>query len=64
VLDVLSLRADGFSCTVDVFRGGLGIQIAIFDFKKFDFISAVQFNIFGHQNPGSESGSGLRSVMD
>jgi hypothetical protein len=51
VLAVCSLmRAEGFSCSLDVLNGGIGISKLQF-LKK---ISAVNFfSIFVHQNPGS-----------
>ncbi len=48
-------RAEGFSCSLDIRYGGLGISKLQFLIKKgFKKISAVFFSsIFGHQNPGS-----------
>ncbi len=55
------LRAKGFSCSLCVLFGGLGItkyKIAVFLSKKYTIFSAVSFSIFSHQNPGFETGSG------
>jgi hypothetical protein len=58
--------SEGFSFSLDVLYGGLGISKMPFwskkDIKKF---SAVFFSlIFVHQNPGSGSGSGFPKVLD
>ncbi len=47
------MRAEGFSCTLDVLYGGLGIsKIEIFDHKKIiKKFSAVNFSNFGSSKP-------------
>ncbi len=52
------LRAEGFSCSLCVLYGGLGITIAIFIKKYPIFFSCKFFSSFGHQNPGFGTGSG------
>jgi hypothetical protein len=48
-------RAEGFSCILDVLYVGLEIK----NKKKKKKISSVIFlSVFGHKNPGSESGTG------
>jgi hypothetical protein len=44
------LRAEGFSCSLDVLYGGLGISC--------NFFSNELIQIFDHQNPGTRTGSG------
>ncbi len=52
------LRSEGFFCSLDVLYGSLEIGELKFFQKTFDFFSSVIFIfIFGHQNPGSRSGS-------
>ncbi len=54
VLDVF-LRVEGFSCSLDVLYGGLGISKLQFFFikKRVNKFVGCIFLIFGHQNPGS-----------
>ncbi len=55
------LRAEGFSCSLDVLYGGLAIssKLQILFKKETKKFSTVFFSsIFGHQNPGSRSISG------
>ena len=51
------MRAEGFSCSMDVLYGGLGIDKLHFFYQKnfIIFFSCKFFPIFGHQNPGSGS---------
>jgi hypothetical protein len=55
------LKAEGFSCRLDVLYEGLGMSIL--QFLKEKKSSGECFQIFGHQNPGSETGSGYGSVL-
>ncbi len=60
------LRAEGFSCSLGVLYGDLGISKLQF-WSKIDKFLAVFFSIFGHQNPGSgfnESGSTTLPIGD
>ncbi len=51
------LRAEGFSCSLDVLYKGLGISKLQFFLSKNGKNSIVFFSsIFGHQNPGSGTG--------
>jgi hypothetical protein len=43
VLDFLILRAEGFSCSLDVLHGGLGINLSATLFERKDFLSALKF---------------------
>ncbi len=53
------LRAEGFSCSLDVLYEGLGISKLQFLIKKRKKqIFPVFFSIFCHQNPGSRLGTG------
>jgi hypothetical protein len=58
------LRVEGFSCSLGVLYGGLGISKLQFLIKKIKIIfPAINFfSILGHQtlDPGSWSGSGIR----
>ena len=48
------LRVDGFSCSLDVLYGGLGIIKLLCFIKKYKFsFSCTFFTVFGHKNPGS-----------
>ncbi len=48
------LRAEGFSCSLDVFYGGLGIsKLKFLKEKKISFFQFENFSNFGQQNPGS-----------
>jgi hypothetical protein len=59
VLDVL--RAEGFSCSLGILYGGLGISILQLLIKKIKIkFPAVNF-YFRSSNPGSGSGSGIRN---
>jgi hypothetical protein len=49
------VRDEDFSCSLDVLYGGLGISKLQFEEKKYKFFSALNFPIFGHQDPGSGS---------
>jgi hypothetical protein len=53
-----SLRAESFSCSLDVLHGGLWIKKLLVLKIKLDFFSANFFTIFGLQNSRSGSGSG------
>jgi hypothetical protein len=58
------LRAEGLSCSLDVFCGGLGIRKLQFLIQKnrYHIFSAVNlFKIFGNQNPGSGSVFSLKA---
>jgi hypothetical protein len=58
------LRAEGFSCSLCVLYGGLGITKLQFFIKKCPiFFSCKLFSIFDHQNPGSRTGSGSGSAI-
>ncbi len=54
---MLSLRGEGFSCSLGVLYGGaLGISKLQFLIEKYKLFSAVNFfAVFGQQNPGSGS---------
>jgi hypothetical protein len=58
------LRAEGFSCSLDVISRGLRTstkkKIAIFDPKniQISFTAVNFFLVFAHQNPGFRTGSG------
>jgi hypothetical protein len=58
------LRADGFSCSLGVLYGGLGISKLQFFIKKIEikFPAIIFFSILGHQtlDPDSDPGSGSR----
>jgi hypothetical protein len=59
-----SLRAEGFSCSLCVLYGGLGITKLQFFSKKYPiFFSCKLFSIFYHQNPGFRTGSRSRSAI-
>jgi hypothetical protein len=50
------LRADCFSCSLDVLHAGLGISILQFLIKKVDIkknFCCKFFPVFAHRNPGS-----------
>ncbi len=48
------MRAEVFSCSLDVFYEGLGIsKLPIFDIKKKNLSAVNILATFGHQNPGS-----------
>jgi hypothetical protein len=53
------LRAEGFSCSLEVLHGDLGLSKLQFIIKKIShfFTEVNLFSIFGHQNPGSGFGS-------
>jgi hypothetical protein len=55
---IFSLRAEGFSCSLDVLYGGLGICKLQFLIKKIlNFFSSCKFfSIFIHRNPGIRTG--------
>jgi hypothetical protein len=55
------LRADGFSCSLGVLYGGLGISLLQFLIKKIEikFPAMIFFN-FRSSNPGSGSGIRIR----
>ncbi len=56
------LRDEDFFCSLDVLYGGLGISKLQFLIKKFLIFFSCKFcQIFGHENPGSASGSGSGS---
>jgi hypothetical protein len=58
------LRAEGFSCSLDVLYRGLEISTLQFLIKKILFFSAAFFiNFWSHQNPGSGTGSGSGDEM-
>jgi hypothetical protein len=60
---MFSFRAEGFSGTLDVLYGGLGI--ANFDQKIKTFSAVNIFSpIFGHQSLGSGSGSELTKNVE
>jgi hypothetical protein len=50
------LRAEGFTCSLGVLYGGIGIQVNCnFLFLKSQiFVAGHFFPFFGHRNPGSE----------
>ncbi len=52
------LRAEGFSSSLDLLYGGLGISKLQFLIKKIykNFQLYFLSSVFGHQNPGSVSG--------
>jgi hypothetical protein len=58
------LRAEGFSCSLGVLYGGLGISKLQFLIKKIEikFPTKIFFPILGHQtlDPDPGSGSGIR----
>ncbi len=62
------LRAEGFSCSLGVLSGGLGIRKLQFLIKKIEikFPAIHFFSILGHQtldlNPGS--GFAIRKMLD
>jgi hypothetical protein len=53
------LRVEGFFCNLNVLYGGIGISKLQFFIKKiFCFVFSCKFfSVFGHQSPGSRSGS-------
>jgi hypothetical protein len=54
---VVFFRAEGFSCSLDVLYGGLGISKLQCLIRKGRKIQLYFFSsVFGHQNPGSGSG--------
>jgi hypothetical protein len=54
-----ALRAEGFSCSLGVLYRVVGIKKnAIFNHKNIIFFQLNFSIIFGHQNPGSRTGSG------
>ncbi len=56
------LRAEGFSCSLGVLYGGLGISKLQFLIKKIKIkFPAVYFSNFRSSNPGSESGILIRN---
>jgi hypothetical protein len=63
------LWAEGFSCSLGVLYGGLGISKLQFLIKKMEikFPAKIFFSILGHRtldlDPGSESGTGSRSTF-
>jgi hypothetical protein len=58
------LRAEGFSCSLGILYGGLGISKLQFFIKKIEnkFTALNFFTILGHQilDPDPESGSAIR----
>jgi hypothetical protein len=56
------LRAEGFSCSLGVLYGGLGLSKLQFLIKKIEikFPAIILFPILGHQTPDPGSGSGIR----
>jgi hypothetical protein len=64
------LRAEGFSCSLGVLYGGLGISKLQFFVKKIEnkFPAIIFFSILGHQtldhDPDPESGSAIRKMPD
>jgi len=56
------LRAEGFSCSLGVLYGGLGISKLQFLIKKIKikFLVVIFFN-FRSSNPGSETGIRIRN---
>jgi hypothetical protein len=54
------LRAEGFSCSLGVLCGGLGISKLHFLIKKIEikYTAIIFFSILGHQTLDLESGSG------
>jgi hypothetical protein len=68
VLDVLFLRNEGYTCSLDFLYEGLEIgKLQILIKKKREKKFQLYFvSIFGHQNPGSlygsETGSGFESA--
>jgi hypothetical protein len=56
------LRAEGFSCSLDVLYGGRGISKLQFLIKEIEikFPAINFFPILGHQTPDPESGSAIR----
>jgi hypothetical protein len=56
------LRAEGFFCSLDVLRGGLGINKLHFFISKYDFFQLyVKLANLGHQIHGSGLGTGPQS---
>ncbi len=56
------LRADGFSCSLGVLYGGLGISKLQFFIKKIEIkFPAINFFNFRSSNPGSGSGIRIRN---
>jgi len=60
---MFSLRLEGFSCNLGVLDGALGKSNCNFFYQKYEFFPAVNFSVFGHQNPGSETKSGFGSAF-
>ncbi len=58
MLDILFLRAEGFSCSLDVIYRGLGIsKLQVLIIKQQIFPRCIFFSpVFGHKSPGSGSG--------
>jgi hypothetical protein len=54
------LRAEGFSCSLGVLYGGLGISKLKFLIIEIKFPAINFFPILGHQTLDPESGSGIR----
>ncbi len=56
------LRAEGFTCSLGVLYGGLGISKLQFLIKKIEIKFPAIFSILGHQtlDPDPESGSEIR----
>ncbi len=46
-------RAEGFSCSLNVLYGGLGISELQILIKKIEIFFVYFFSVFGHRNPGS-----------
>jgi hypothetical protein len=58
------LRAEGFSCVLEVLYEGLGIsKLQFFIKKRFKKFSAVFFSILCHQNLGSGTRSGFTRYL-
>ncbi len=62
------MRAEGFSCSMDVLYGGLGISRLQFFLStnygiKFFFFAEKFVQFLGHKNPGSGSVPGIQPKM-
>jgi hypothetical protein len=57
---MFSFGAEGFSCSLGILYGGLGISKLPFLIKKIEIkFPAINFSILGHQTPDPESGSAI-----
>jgi hypothetical protein len=59
------LRAEGFSFSVDVLYGGLGIsKLQFLIWKRYLFSAVFFLHFFGHQNSGSGLGTDSLEMLD